>query len=60
MTDWLDRNALLAILPGRIVDQILLSTDHYGLSGDPIIPADELNDRIALAQLDFDIREDNK
>jgi hypothetical protein len=58
MTDWLDRNALLAILPVYIVNRILQGTNHYDFSGNPVVSADELSDKIALAQLDFDIRDD--
>jgi len=59
-TDWLDRNDLLAFLPDYIVDRILKFAAHCDFSGDPVVPADELNDKIALAQRDFDIREANR
>jgi hypothetical protein len=55
MTDWLDRNDLRALLPSYIVDRILQGTDHYDFFGNPVVHVDELSDRIALAQRDFDI-----
>jgi hypothetical protein len=59
MNDWLGRSDLLAFLPRRVVDQILQDTNHFDFEGNPIVPVDELNDWIALAQLDFDIRDDS-
>jgi hypothetical protein len=59
MTDWLNRSVLLGFLPNYIVDRILQGTDHCDFWGNPIVPVDELDDRIALAQLDFDIRDDS-
>ena len=60
MTDWLNRNDLLAILPSYIVARILQGTNHYDFSGKPVVPVAELSDRIVLAQRDFGIREDSR
>ena len=57
---WLDKNALLAFLPSSLVDRILQDATHYNFTGDPVVPVDELSDRIALAQRDFDIKEANR
>ena len=57
MADWFDRNDLLAILEDQLVIQILQGTNHYNFCDEPVVPVDELNDRVALAQRDFDIWE---
>jgi hypothetical protein len=56
MTDWLNRTDLLGFLPSYIVDQILQVTNHHDFSGNPVVSADELDDRIAMALRDINIR----
>ena len=53
--DWFNRDDLLAILPSHLVGRLLQSTGHYDFSGNPVVPVDELSDRIALVQRDFGI-----
>jgi hypothetical protein len=56
MTDWFTENDLLGFLPRHIVDRILQGTYHHDFSGNPVVSADELDDRIAMALRDINIR----
>jgi len=53
MNEWLDENSLLEILPSYIVERLLRDTYYCNFTGDPVVPANELGDLVALAQRDL-------
>jgi hypothetical protein len=57
--DWLDKEDLKAILPDYIVDQILRGAYHSDFSGNPVIPASELEDLVGLVLRDRNTTEGN-
>jgi hypothetical protein len=59
MTDWLNKEDLFGALPDHLAIRVLQGATHYDFSGNPVILASELEDRVGLVLRDRNTTEGN-
>jgi hypothetical protein len=59
LNEWLTETDIFGILPDHLVIRVLQGATHYDFSGNPVILASELEDRVGLVLRDRNTTEGN-
>jgi hypothetical protein len=55
MADWLGRDDLLALdIDPAVVDRLLRDSPHTGHGGQPVVPAEQLDDLLGMIERESD------